>query len=141
MGGKSIGKLSVGILVFVGIIGLGAATAFCQQKEIVVMTYGGVWGDSFKNNIADPFTKKTGIKVNMVTQLTNRDGFHPRDLPAWPGLGPHRRVHHLKEIRKSGDQEIEKGKRPTPPSHQDTKGNTPFVRKLTATRRKDGKTP
>jgi putative spermidine/putrescine transport system substrate-binding protein len=74
MGGQFTSKLSVGLLVFVCIIGLGTPTAFCQQKEVTVMTYSGVWGDSFKTNIADPFTKKTGIKVNMVTMLTARDG-------------------------------------------------------------------
>jgi putative spermidine/putrescine transport system substrate-binding protein len=74
MGGKNTAVLCVGMLVFVCIIGLGATTAFCQEKEVVVMTYSGVWGDSFKNNIADPFTKETGIKVKMVSMLTARDG-------------------------------------------------------------------
>jgi putative spermidine/putrescine transport system substrate-binding protein len=61
------------ILIF-AIVALFATCAVAQQKELVVMTYGGVWGDSFKTNVADPFTKKTGIKINIVTQLTNRDG-------------------------------------------------------------------
>lgn len=70
----SFQKWLIGMLVLGCIMGMSGATGFCQEKEIVVMTYGGVWGDSFKNNIAEPFTKKTGIKVNIVTQLTNRDG-------------------------------------------------------------------
>lgn len=40
------------------------------------MTWGGAWGDSLKTNVAEPFTKKTGIKVIIVNQLNNRDGLN-----------------------------------------------------------------
>jgi len=74
MGGISVGKLLVGILVMGWVFVLLGSTAFPQQKEITVMTWGGVWGDSFRTNVVEPFMKKTGIKVNIVTQITNRDG-------------------------------------------------------------------
>jgi putative spermidine/putrescine transport system substrate-binding protein len=71
---RAIERVGLGFLSVLLVIGFCGGLAHSQQKQVVVMTYGGVWGDSFKNNIAEPFTKKTGIKVEIVTQLTNRDG-------------------------------------------------------------------
>ncbi|HZQ61809.1 MAG TPA: hypothetical protein VFC24_10695, partial [Casimicrobiaceae bacterium] len=37
--------------------------AFAQTKQIVVMTWGGQWGDAMRDNVDAAFTKATGIKV------------------------------------------------------------------------------
>ncbi len=75
----SVRRMSKGLLGFfiVGaLMGTYGTPAYSQQKEIVVMTWGGAWGDSLKMNVSEPFTKKTGIKVTIVNQLNNRDGLN-----------------------------------------------------------------
>ena len=37
--------------------------AFAQTKQIVVMTWGGQWGDAMRDNVDTAFEKTTGIKV------------------------------------------------------------------------------
>ena len=51
-------------------------TAIHAQNELVVMTWGGSWGDSLKRNIAEPFQKEFAVKVTIVNQLNNRDGLN-----------------------------------------------------------------
>ena len=43
-------------------------------EEIVVQTWGGPWGESFKNNVARPFEEKFGIKVITELQESSRIG-------------------------------------------------------------------
>src|SRR6478609_7596108 len=38
-------------------------SAFGQTKQIVVMTWGGQWGDAMRDNVDAAFEKTTGIKV------------------------------------------------------------------------------
>ena len=49
-------------------------TCLAGQQEVVVMTWGGNWGDSFKKNVAEPFEKKFGIKVIVEIQTGTRAG-------------------------------------------------------------------
>ena len=37
--------------------------ALAQTKQIVVMTWGGQWGDAMRDNVDAAFEKATGIKV------------------------------------------------------------------------------
>ena len=37
--------------------------AFAKPDQIVVMTWGGQWGDAMRDNVDVAFTKETGIKV------------------------------------------------------------------------------
>jgi putative spermidine/putrescine transport system substrate-binding protein len=46
------------------------------EEELVVMSWGGRWGDSLQKNIIDPFQKETGVKVTLVHQLNGRDGLN-----------------------------------------------------------------
>src|SRR3982751_1927832 len=38
-------------------------SAFGQTKQIVVMTWGGQWGDAMRDNVDAAFEKSTGVKV------------------------------------------------------------------------------
>ena len=38
-------------------------SAFAKPEQIVVMTWGGQWGDAMRDNVDAAFTKETGIKV------------------------------------------------------------------------------
>ncbi len=66
-------KKSLFLLISFVFISLGAYSgALGSDKEIVVMTWGGNWGDSFKKAISEPFEKKFGIKVVLELQTTVR---------------------------------------------------------------------
>ena len=47
---------------------LAAAPAFAQNKEVVMQDPGGAYGDALKRLMYDPFTKETGIKVQLVQE-------------------------------------------------------------------------
>jgi putative spermidine/putrescine transport system substrate-binding protein len=66
-------KTSLFLLVTFTFILLGFhSNCLGDDKEIVVMTWGGNFGDSFKKTIAEPFEKKFGIRVVMELQTTVR---------------------------------------------------------------------
>ncbi|MCC6792274.1 MAG: extracellular solute-binding protein [Thermomicrobiales bacterium] len=52
-------------------LALAAATRGARAQggvsEITVLGYGGLYGDSQKKAVLDPFTEQTGIKINLVT--------------------------------------------------------------------------
>ena len=40
--------------------------AFAKTEQIVVMTWGGQWGDAMRDNVDAAFEKATGIKVDFT---------------------------------------------------------------------------
>lgn len=52
----------IAFVISLGIIGMGQGSA----AEITMATWGGIYGETFKKVIAEPFEKETGIKVNLI---------------------------------------------------------------------------
>src|SRR4029077_15170870 len=49
---------------------LPAPPAHAQQTTLVVTGYGGRWSDVMKKVLVEPFEKKHGVKVEIVTGIT-----------------------------------------------------------------------
>ena len=59
-------KKTIGLLA--ALAGLAMGTSALAQQKVVVHAWGGVWGDAMKTYWFEPFTKATGIQVEMVPQ-------------------------------------------------------------------------
>ena len=69
-------RITVGAVAMVCLFGTVSIQEVQAEEELVVMSWGGTWGDSLQKNIMAPFEKKTGIKMTLVHQLNGRDGLN-----------------------------------------------------------------
>ena len=63
-------RLTVVLIALLASTLLPVSRAEAQQKTLVVTGYGGRWSDVMKKALVEPFEKKHGVKVEIVTGIT-----------------------------------------------------------------------
>src|SRR5438874_438864 len=63
-------KLALSCLTLVAVMG-GLPVAPTVAQEVVIATWGGVWGKAFQQSMFEPFEKATGIKVRVIAGVSS----------------------------------------------------------------------